>query len=89
MLGSVITANCAAANALESDDDEHEGKLTRGGDFLSAAVGAVLTLTIASELAAKREDVHGIGTFLPALLDEVAALRPENIRELANVEEVE
>ncbi|KAJ7783095.1 thiamine biosynthetic bifunctional enzyme Thi4 [Mycena metata] len=40
MLGSVITAYCAAANALESDDDEHEGKLTRGGDFLSAAVGA-------------------------------------------------
>ncbi|KAJ7045477.1 thiamine biosynthetic bifunctional enzyme Thi4 [Mycena alexandri] len=89
MLGSVITAYCAAANALASEDDEHEGRLTRSGDFLSAAVGAVLTLTIASEFAAKREDVHGMGTFLPALLDEVAALRPENIRQLAKVEEVE
>ncbi|KAJ7462252.1 thiamine biosynthetic bifunctional enzyme Thi4 [Mycena galericulata] len=88
MLGSCIASYCAAANMLASED-ELEGKLTRDGDFLSATVGAVLTLTIASELAAKREDVRGIGTFLPALLDEVAALRPETIRRLAKVEEVE
>ncbi|KAJ7925265.1 thiamine biosynthetic bifunctional enzyme Thi4 [Mycena leptocephala] len=85
MLGSCIASYCAAANTLASEDD-YEGQLTRGGDFLSAAVGAVLTLTIASELAAKREDVHGIGSFLPALIDEVAALRPESIRRLARVE---
>ncbi|KAJ7188309.1 thiamine biosynthetic bifunctional enzyme Thi4 [Mycena filopes] len=89
MLGSIIASFCAAGNTLASEDDHHEGKLTRGGDFLSAAVGGVLTLTIASELAAKRDDVHGIGTFLPALLDEVAALRPETIREMAQVYEVE
>ncbi|KAJ6593867.1 TMP-TENI-domain-containing protein [Mycena capillaripes] len=90
MLGSCIASYCAAANALaKANEEDYEGKLTRGGDFLSAAVGAVLTLTIASELAAKREDVHGIGSFLPALIDEVAHLRPEAIRRLAKVEEVQ
>ncbi|KAJ7132784.1 thiamine biosynthetic bifunctional enzyme Thi4 [Mycena crocata] len=88
MLGSIVASYCAAAN-LSMPDDVCEGQLTRGGDFLSATVGAVLTLTIASELAAKRQDVYGVGTFLPALIDEVAALRPENIRRLAKVEEVE
>ncbi|KAJ7084353.1 thiamine biosynthetic bifunctional enzyme Thi4 [Mycena belliarum] len=90
MLGSCIAAYCAAANASANEGNhELEGKLTRGGDLLSATVGAVLTLTIASELARKREDVRGIGTFLPALIDEVAALRPETVRRLARVEEVE
>ncbi|KAJ7218098.1 thiamine biosynthetic bifunctional enzyme Thi4, partial [Mycena pura] len=84
MLGSCIASYCAAANGLQSHD-AHTLNLTRGGDFLSAAVGAVLTMTIASELAAKREDVHGIGTFLPALIDEVAALQPETIRQMAKV----
>ncbi|KAF8210196.1 thiamine biosynthetic bifunctional enzyme Thi4 [Mycena galopus ATCC 62051] len=86
MLGSCIASYCAAANLLASDDEDHEGRLHRGGDFLSAVVGAVLTLTIASELAAKREDVHGIGSFLPALIDEVSKLRPETIHQLARVE---
>ncbi|KAJ7725857.1 thiamine biosynthetic bifunctional enzyme Thi4 [Mycena maculata] len=86
MLGSCISSYCAAANTL-ANEDHREGKLTRGGDFLSATVGAVLTLTIASEFAATREDVHGIGTFLPALIDEVAALQPETIVRLAKVEE--
>jgi thiamine-phosphate diphosphorylase/hydroxyethylthiazole kinase len=39
MLGSCIASYCAAANTLASEDD-YEGQLTRGGDFLSAAVGA-------------------------------------------------
>ncbi|KAF7361925.1 TMP-TENI-domain-containing protein [Mycena venus] len=89
MVGSCIASYCAAANLLASDDEHQEGRLTRGGDFLSATVGAVLTLTIASELAAKRKEVHGIGSFLPALIDEVAALRPEDIRRLAKLEVVE
>ncbi|KAJ6499336.1 thiamine biosynthetic bifunctional enzyme Thi4 [Mycena sanguinolenta] len=89
MLGSCIASYCAAANLLESNDEYQEGSLTRGGDFLAAAVGAVLTLTIASELAAQREDVHGIGSFLPALIDNVAALRPEDIRRFAKMEVVD
>ncbi|KAJ7287569.1 thiamine biosynthetic bifunctional enzyme Thi4 [Mycena rebaudengoi] len=86
MLGSCIAAYCAAANVLATD--AAEGMLTRDGDFLSATIGAILTLTIASELAARRSDVHGIGTFLPALIDEVSKLRPEDIRRLAKVEQV-
>lgn len=39
MLGSCIASYCAAANTLASEDD-NEGRLTRGGDFLSATVGA-------------------------------------------------
>ncbi|KAJ7262212.1 thiamine biosynthetic bifunctional enzyme Thi4 [Mycena haematopus] len=89
MLGSCIASYCAAANLLASDVEYHEGSLNRGGDFLSAAVGAVLALTIASELAAKREDVHGIGSFLPALIDNVATLRPQDIRRLAKIEVVD
>ncbi|KAK7057224.1 TMP-TENI-domain-containing protein [Favolaschia claudopus] len=87
MLGSCIASFCAAANLLANEDDHHQGRLDRGGDFFSAAVGAVLTLTVASELAAKREDVHGVGTFLPALIDEVANLKPDDIKRLAKIEE--
>lgn len=39
MLGSCIASYCAAANRLVTEDDDG-GELTRGGDFLSAAVGA-------------------------------------------------
>ncbi|KAJ7703233.1 thiamine biosynthetic bifunctional enzyme Thi4 [Mycena rosella] len=87
MLGSCVASYCAAANILVKAVDI-EGKLTRGGDFLSAAIGAVLTLTIASELAATRKDI-GIGSFVSILIDEVAALQPETVRRLAKVEEIE
>nr|GAT57665.1 TMP-TENI-domain-containing protein [Mycena chlorophos] len=88
MLGSCIAAFCAAANA-SAIDEQNPSQLTRGGDFLAAAVGGILTLTVASELAAKRDDVHGMGTFLPALIDEVSNLRPEVIRQFAKVTRLE
>lgn len=47
---------------------------------------SVLALTVASEYAAKRQDVLGSGTFLPALIDELGALTPEKILKSANVE---
>ena len=47
---------------------------------------SVLAITIASELAASRKDVHGTGTFLPALIDELYNLTPEKIVERARVE---
>lgn len=46
----------------------------------------MLAITIASELAAVRADVKGIGTFLPALLDELNNLTPEKIIERAKIE---
>ena len=48
----------------------------------------VLAVTIASEIAAAREDVKGSGTFLPALIDELGKLSPEIIQSRANVEVV-
>ena len=49
---------------------------------------SVLAVTIASEIAAKRDDVRGSGTFLPALIDELGKLTPETILEMAKVEVV-
>ena len=53
--------------------------------FDSDILRRVLAITIASEFAAAREDVKGIGTFLPALLDELYNLTPEKIVERANI----
>jgi thiamine-phosphate diphosphorylase/hydroxyethylthiazole kinase len=42
-------------------------------DKLHAAVAAILHYEVAAEYAAKREDVKGPGTFVPALIDELFA----------------
>ena len=44
--------------------------------LLVGALAALLTFTIASEHAAERPTVHGPGSFIPALLDEVAGFDP-------------
>lgn len=54
--------------------------------FFLDACDSVLVLTIASEIAAEREDVKGPGTFLPALIDELARLTPEVVERRAKVE---
>ena len=46
----------------------------------------ILAITIASELAAEREDVKGSGTFLAALIDELYNLTPEKIVDKARLE---
>jgi thiamine-phosphate diphosphorylase / hydroxyethylthiazole kinase len=46
----------------------------------------VLAVTIASELAAARPDVHGSGSFLPALIDELYNLTADKVLERAKVE---
>lgn len=40
-------------------------------DYLLATVAGILTVTIASEIAAARDYVNGPGTFRSALLDEL------------------
>lgn len=45
------------------------------GDKLLAALAGLLHYEIAAELAAKREDVKGPGTFVPALIDELYNLQ--------------
>jgi thiamine-phosphate diphosphorylase/hydroxyethylthiazole kinase len=46
----------------------------------------VLAVTIASELAAARPEVHGSGTFLPALIDELYNLTSDKVLQRAKVE---
>jgi len=84
MLGTCIATFCAVANAHEFIDVE-DGKIVRG-DMLAATVGGILALTIASENAASQPDVKGPGTFLPALMDALYRLTPEDIRTKAKVE---
>jgi thiamine-phosphate diphosphorylase/hydroxyethylthiazole kinase len=43
-------------------------------------------MTIASELAAQRSDVKGPGSFIPALIDELASLTPEILEKRAKIE---
>ena len=45
----------------------------------------MLVLTIAAELAAKRESVKGPGTFLPGLIDALWDVTPEQVQELSRV----
>lgn len=40
----------------------------------------ILVLTVAAELVVRRDDVKGPGTFLPALIDELWTLTPEDLK---------
>ncbi len=55
-------------------------------DLLVGALTGLLGMTIASEKAARRDDVKGPGTFIAALQDELAAVSPEDIRAHAQLE---
>jgi thiamine-phosphate diphosphorylase/hydroxyethylthiazole kinase len=86
--GAVSMARGAEAGELGLPLSELKGTLY-GGDMLLAAVGAVLAVTVASEYAAARPDCKGPGTFLPALIDELAALTPSKVMQKAKLEVVE
>ncbi|KAL1747054.1 Hydroxyethylthiazole kinase family-domain-containing protein [Schizophyllum fasciatum] len=97
MLGSLVAGYCAAAAHVADDaagasasEDERAGSAadTVRGDMLVGALAGLLVLSIAAEKAAARADVQGPGTFLPALLDEVARLGPAEVRARARVEGV-
>lgn len=45
----------------------------------------VLVITIAAEMAVKNGTVRGPGTFLAALIDELASLKDEDIRDRAKI----
>ncbi|KAI0645367.1 Hydroxyethylthiazole kinase [Trametes meyenii] len=92
MVGTTVATFCAGASlsaeeARRGTDSAEDAKLVRG-DMLVAAVGGVLAVTIASELAAARPDVKGSGTFLPAFIDELGALSPEKLAAYAKIEVV-
>lgn len=83
MLGTTIAAFCGAASIAASSS--RKGSLV-DGDMLLATAGATLALTIAAQQAASREEVRGPGTFLPALIDELAMLTPEIVLRTAVIE---
>ncbi|KAL6852073.1 Hydroxyethylthiazole kinase family domain-containing protein [Trichoderma novae-zelandiae] len=51
-----------------------------GGDRLVAVVAGLVMFEVAAERAAVREDVRGPGTFVPAFIDELSAIREETVR---------
>ncbi|KAK0505022.1 thiamine biosynthetic bifunctional enzyme Thi4 [Armillaria luteobubalina] len=77
IVGSCVATYCSVANS---------GSSLVSSETLWGAVGGVLVLTIAAEVAAKRKDVQGRGSFLPALIDELGALTPDKIRKLAKIQ---
>ncbi|OCH93095.1 TMP-TENI-domain-containing protein, partial [Obba rivulosa] len=88
MVGTSVATFCAGASltaAATRSSDQEDGVLARG-DMLAAAVGGVLAITIASEIAAARPDVKGSGTFLPAFIDELGQLTEEKIMNAANIQ---
>jgi len=83
VLGTVIATFCGAASMAASGSPE--GSLVKG-DMLIATAAGTLALTVASEQAASRAEVRGPGTFLPALIDELAMLTPEVVLRTAKID---
>ncbi|KAI8582861.1 hypothetical protein K450DRAFT_291811 [Umbelopsis ramanniana AG] len=79
-LGHSIGNHCGVWNVLISD-------FCHNIDTVFTDHAFITTLNIASELAAKREDVQGPGTFRSALIDELYKLSkaPETIRSAARM----
>lgn len=83
VLGTTVATFCGVASVVASD--RSEGVLVKG-DMLLATAAGTLALTIAAQQAASRGDVRGPGTFLPALIDELAVLSPEMVLRMAKIE---
>ncbi|WRT70239.1 hydroxyethylthiazole kinase [Kwoniella shivajii] len=86
--GSLIACYAAASRIKylnENDSFEDDSQLVQG-DMLLASLAGILIYTVASEVAAERQDVKGPGTFRSALIDELYNLTPEVVRKRAKVE---
>ncbi|TKY85725.1 hypothetical protein EX895_005265 [Sporisorium graminicola] len=93
-LGVTVGAGLAAACNLAKTQGSTAKGVSLGNtlvahgsvDLLVGALTGLLAMTIASEKAAKRDDVKGPGTFIPALQDELAAVSAQDILQLAKIE---
>lgn len=56
-----------------------------GADLLSGALMGLLTITVASEVAAEAPSTKGPGTLIPAWLDAIAAMDAETIAKRAKI----
>lgn len=68
-LSHITGSGCTLGTTVAAALAVHEG------DKLVAALAGILMFEIASERAAKRSDVQGPGTFVPAFLDELFRIR--------------
>lgn len=80
-LGCMVAAGLAAAQAkygvrLGCQTQQRIVPPRTHSALLVGALAALLTFTIASERAAELPTVHGPGSFIPALVDEVASFDP-------------
>ncbi|PNS15264.1 hypothetical protein CAC42_8265 [Sphaceloma murrayae] len=74
LLGEITGSGCTLGTTVASVlAVEREDKLL-------ATVAALLIYEIAAQRAAARQDVKGPGTFVPAFLDELYAIREESLR---------
>ncbi|KAF7543878.1 hypothetical protein G7046_g9913 [Stylonectria norvegica] len=71
LLASVTGTGCTLGTTVSAMVAAHRG------DVLVATVAAVVVFGVAAERAAAREEVRGPGTFVPAFLDELYAIRRE------------
>jgi len=85
MVGAIVASFCGAANMVwrKQGDQALAMHDLAPGDMLTAAVGGVLALTIAAEIAAAK--ASGPGTYLPSLIDALSHLRPEDIIDKARI----
>ncbi|EGR50682.1 uncharacterized protein TRIREDRAFT_75992 [Trichoderma reesei QM6a] len=75
-LGRVTGTGCTLGTTLSAMVAAFRGKKSP----LVAAVAGLVMFEIAAERAGVRDDVRGPGTFVPAFLDELSALREETVR---------
>lgn len=93
IVGTAIATFCGAVNMVARTETElppveyGDGRLVHG-DMLAASIAGLLAITVASEFAGERADVHGTGTFLPALIDELGRLTPEAIASRAKITQI-
>ena len=74
LLGEITGSGCTLGTTIASV------LAVERGDKLLAAVVAILMYEIAAERAARRDDVRGPGTFVPAFIDELYAIRNESVK---------
>ncbi|KAL7819829.1 Hydroxyethylthiazole kinase family domain-containing protein [Trichoderma gracile] len=76
-LGRVTGTGCTLGTTLSAMVAAFRGS---GKSPLVAAVAGLVMFEIAAERAGVRDDVRGPGTFVPAFLDELSAIREETVR---------
>ena len=80
-LGCVVAAGIAAAQSkygiqLGNQVEQRQSPPRLRHELMIGALAGLLTYTIAAERAAALPSVRGPGSFIPALLDEVASFDP-------------